>query len=350
MAETIYKGSRQAGTEPALPPPIDPELRKSFGYIPSEALKAAVDVALLLGQPLLVSGEPGTGKTTLARAIADELFSGRYLEMQVKSSTARNDLLYRIDELARFRDAHRQGASRPLLDYFELQPLGEAIVRACGPDAPLFDRAGRLLFGNEPFLREVFGERQRRNTLPTLRALLPAAQSWTGPERCVVLIDEIDKAPRDTPNDLLEEFEHMSFAIPELGIKVVPPTGAPRPVVIVTSNSEKSLPDAFLRRCAFHHIEFPSREELRKIIEQRLGAVVINDAKWLTRLLELIDQLRTELTNAPSTAEILALLHLLKDAKNSKELTARLNLSLAAFVKLPQDLITARHMIASWED
>jgi MoxR-like ATPase len=123
-------------------------------------------------------------------------------------------------------------------------------------------------------LSEVFGQNLPVRALQ-VGDLLGNPPDWTSPERWVVLIDEIDKTPRDTPNDLLEEFERMSFVIPELGVKVVPPEGARRPVVIVTSNSERSLPDAFLRRCAFHHITFPSDADLRRIIERRLGAEIM---------------------------------------------------------------------------
>src|SRR5262249_2528378 len=148
-------------------------------------------------------------------------------------------------EMARFRDAQPKRTPLKLLDSFELRPLGEAIVRACPPDTALLHRSGRTLSANESFLNEVFGV-GRQHRVPIARDLLPDAKNWTAPERWVVLVDEIDKAPRDTPNDLLEVFERMEFAIPELNLRVRPPTDAPRPVVIVTSDSEKSLPDAFL--------------------------------------------------------------------------------------------------------
>jgi MoxR-like ATPase len=251
-------------------------------------------------------------------------------------------------------------SSRRLLDYFEAQPLGEAILRACGPDTALCDKAGRVLTGAEPFLDDLLGVR-RSGGPPTARDLLPEAKDWAGPERWVVLIDEIDKAPRDTPNDLLEEFEKFAFAIPELNLKIVPPPGSPRPVVVVTSNSERGLPDAFLRRCAYHHIRFPDGPTLRRIVEVRLADVIIRDISAATQLdahlddlLRLFTNLRRELRRPPATAELLAWLKLLAEDEavgrpgGRAALHPALERSAGVIAKWPEDLERAAIVIANW--
>jgi MoxR-like ATPase len=321
-------------------------------YVPSQALKNAVEVALLLGQPLLLTGEPGTGKTSLAAALAHELFADRFLQMQIKSGSGRDDLLYRIDEMARFRDAQPNRTPLRLLAYFELRPLGEAILRACHPDSPLLHGSGEVLQGDESFLDEVFGNKRERR-VPLARDLVPATKDWKAPERWVVLIDEIDKAPRDTPNDLLEEFERMEFAIPELSMRIRPPKNAPRPIVIVTSNSEKSLPDAFLRRCAFHHISFPSDAELREIVVTRLGKLTMSDTQ-LHELLRLFDALRSSMQRKPGTAELLQWLRLadrngnLRNATHRAAMGEMLHGLIAVLAKQESDIVIARDVLNKW--
>jgi MoxR-like ATPase len=182
-------------------------------YITDPALEAAVNAAIALERPLLVKGEPGTGKTLLAAAIAEAL-GHALLHWPVKSTTRAQDGLYVYDTVQRLYDSRfgDTGGITDIRKYIKLGPLGRAL-------------------GSE--------------------------------ERIVLLIDEVDKADLEFPNDLLHELDRMRFVITETNQEIV---AKQRPVVIITSNNEKELPDAFLRRCVFHFIDFPEPELMKRIV------------------------------------------------------------------------------------
>jgi MoxR-like ATPase len=243
----------------------DPEARllvngepssEGLGYEFSPTLVAAIDVALWLGRPLLVTGEPGSGKTTLGYAVARRLGIERAYLFVTKSTSEARDLFYRYDALGRFRDAQARQAT-DAADYLAYQALGAAILDA-----------------HEP------------STITTLS--VGRSHGWTPPARpcrSLVVIDEIDKASRDFSNDILVEIEKLQFDVPELTTTVdaarrVPrspvfPDPALRPVVLVTSNAERPLPDAFLRRCVYVEAQFPDDDRLMSILssvlDKRLG-------------------------------------------------------------------------------
>jgi MoxR-like ATPase len=236
------------------------QFQGTASYIASDELRHAVNVAVALARPLLVRGEPGTGKTLLAENLASALHLP-LIRWHVKSTTKAKDGLYVYDTVARLHDS-RFGDSanvRDIARYIKLGPLGEAL----------------------------------------------AAQS-----RVVLLIDEIDKADLEFPNDLLHELDVMRFRIDETGKEIA---AAERPIVVITSNNEKELPDAFLRRCVFHYIQFPSRELMTEIV--RVHHPDITD-RVLDNALEVFFGLRAtpRLRKKPSTSELIDWICALKKA------------------------------------
>ncbi len=226
-------------------------------YLTNEALTAAVNCALSLERPLLVKGEPGTGKTLLAHAIAESMGT-TLLHWPVKSTTRAADGLYVYDTVQRLYDARfGDGDVKDIRRYIKPGPLGQAFL---------------------------------------------------SPSRAVLLIDEVDKADLEFPNDLLHELDRMRYVVTETGDEVV---AKERPVVVITSNNEKELPDAFLRRCVFHFLEFPDAELMKRIIRVHHPKI---DQKLVDQAVVAFYELREvpRLRKRPSTSELIdwiAVLH-----------------------------------------
>ena len=225
-------------------------------YIATDDLKVAVNAAVTLRRPLLVKGEPGTGKTVLAHEIAKAV-DAPLIEWNVKSTTKAHQGLYEYDAVARLRDGQ----------------LGDERVH----DISNYIKKGKLW------------------------------EAFEAPQLPVLLIDEIDKADIEFPNDLLQELDRMSFDVYETQQRI---EAKERPIVVITSNNEKELPDAFLRRCFFHYISFPDRDTMREIIEVHFPGIQKN---LVTKAMEIFYDIREVpgLKKKPSTSELLDWLKLL---------------------------------------
>jgi MoxR-like ATPase len=310
--------------EPApLPAPRREEQNDPAGYLPDPDLVNAVNVALLLGQPLLLTGEPGTGKTQLARSLAYELNYG-FEDFETKSTSAARDLFYYYDMLGRFYAAQTGRGSESPLAYITYNALGRAILRS----------------------------KPRQE----VAHLLPEDFAHDGARRSVVLIDEIDKAPRDFPNDLLNEVENVYFRVPELGNEKIEASREMRPVLVITSNSEKHLPDAFLRRCVFYNIPFPRGRRLREIVMSRVGGYFSDpESVLLADALKLFNALRDShnLRKKPATAELIGWLIALRRngadlGRPLRETPAAARACVSALVKSGEDQLVARAVLDEW--
>jgi MoxR-like ATPase len=225
-------------------------------YIATEDLKVAVNAAIVLERPLLVKGEPGTGKTVLAEEVAKAV-KANLLTWHIKSTTKAQQGLYEYDAVSRLRDSQ----------------LGDPRVSDIGN----YIKRGKLW------------------------------EAFTAPQRPVLLIDEIDKADIEFPNDLLLELDRMEFHVYETGERIKAQT---RPILVITSNNEKELPDAFLRRCFFHYIKFPDRETMEAIVDVHFPGI---KKRLVEEALRIFFEIRDVpgLKKKPSTSELLDWLKLL---------------------------------------
>jgi MoxR-like ATPase len=329
-----------------LAAPFSPNYGDPAKYEPAAGLREAIDAAMLLGIPLLITGEPGTGKSSAAAWLARELGGARLLRFNVKSTTMGRELLYTFDEVARFRDANAN-ALKPLIDYVRLSELGEAIVRASGGSGSL-----KLAKDDDAMTTAAFGPLKRA---PVVADLLPRDENFaTAPaEHCVVLIDELDKAPRDTPNDLLYEIEQMAFAITELGVELAPDATRLRPIVLITSNSERALPEPFLRRCAYFDIP-PPGEAMVATIAARSVKGLDQTSPLFKSIWAFYEKLRSEnaIRKKPGIAELLSWSDcLIAQAKLTPTMTLEagdteaIGRTLGCLVKTRDDLATIRALL-----
>ena len=306
MAFELYSKNQRRTFKPSS---INENINDPSRYIPSEGLVNAVNVALSLSQPLLLTGEPGTGKTRLADHVAWIFQLDTPLVFNAQTTSTVRDLFYRYDALGHFQYSQ---TNKELLTEDEIE---------------------------NRFIRyQALGQAIREN------------------RRFVVLIDEIDKAPRDLPNDILAALENLEFDVPEVN-KTYKTSSDNRPIIIMTSNSEKNLPDAFLRRVAFYHIPFPDATGLLEILQSKVPEMAdINLNGIIQHFLSIREGRKMKLQKKPATAELIYWVLLLQKmsfpsgklsdlGRLSEEESKRLAVSYSVLAKTKEDLQTLRNSI-----
>ena len=245
------------------------------------------------------------------------------LSFETKSTSTAQDLFYTYNTLAHFHALQTSSKYTNEHDYIHYNALGLAIIHA--------------------------------NPIDQIKEFLPSDFEYKGPKRSVVLIDEIDKAPRDFPNDILNELEKMYFKISQLGNKgYISAPDSMRPIVIMTSNSEKQLPEAFLRRCVFHHIEFPHIDQLNEIIRLRLPRIAEQSDEFLHDAITFFYKLRqpqSALSRYPSTAELLVWINVMRNMSEDKNPMKNPEIilnTLGILVKNVSDLEKVKIRVEEW--